>query len=231
MSLKYLLAFAGAAVLTAAAQAQVINSPDAPQPGAPSPQAVIPSGRLYEPGALYHMDDVRKSLNLTPEQVNRLNTLTEQTQGQYRDKYSQLSTLKDADRAARMQELNRQYYGDWSKGARNVFNDEQRTRYQQLYYQYGGFNSLGDPDVAKRLNLTPEQRRNLNASIDWSSRQLQDINKTGATDHDKAVQMYRDYQKQYQDRFSKLLTPEQQKTWRDMTGEPYTFQPVLPPPK
>ena len=65
---------------------------------------------------------------------------------------------------------------------------------------------------------------------DFTNQQLQAINRLGATDRDKATQMYRDYQKQYQERFNKFLTPEQQQAWRQMIGDPFTFQPGFQPP-
>ena len=128
-----------------------------------------------------------------------------------------------------MQELNRQYYGDWSKGAGSVFNDAQRARYQQLNYQYGGFNSFYDPAVQKQLNLTADQQRNLRAQWDWSDQQLQDINRVGATDPTKGTQMYRDYWTQRQERVNQFLTPDQQKEWRSIVGDPYTFRPNFTP--
>ena len=54
----------------------------------------------------------------------------------------ELGTLKDADRFTRTLELTRRYYTDWNKGARDVFDDTQRARYQQYNYQYGGFDTL-----------------------------------------------------------------------------------------
>jgi hypothetical protein len=192
-----------------------------PQPATPPPY----------PPALYQMTDVSKALNLTQDQITNLNKLTEQTQARYRDDYAKLANLKEADRFARMQELNRQYYADWSKGTRDIFNDTQRGRYQQLGYQYGGFNTLYDPDVQKRLNLTADQVRDLRAQWDWSDQQLRDINRIGATDAKKGTQMYSDYWKARQERFDKFLTAEQQKAWREMIGDPYTFQPTFTPPR
>jgi hypothetical protein len=171
------------------------------------------------------MNDVSKSLNLTADQVTKLNKLTEDTQARYRDDYGKLGTLKDADRFTRMQELNRQYYTDWNKGARDIFNDTQRTRYQQVNYQYGGFDVLYDPDVQKRLNLTADQIRDLRTHWDWNNQQLQDINRLGVTDPTKGTQAYKDYWTTRQERFNKFLTADQQKAWRELTGEPYTFQP------
>lgn len=194
------------------------------QPDRPAPAATNP----YPP-ALYQMPDVGKSLNLTQDQITRLNKLTEQTQAAYRDDYGKLGTLADADRFTRTQELNRRYYADWAKGAGDIFNDTQRSRYQQLNYQYGGFGSLYDPDVQKRLNLTADQQKALREQWDWSNQQLQDINRTGAADATKGAQMYNDYWKARQGRFDKFLTADQRKAWSEMTGDPYAFQPSFTP--
>lgn len=196
-----------------------------PQPG----KAPVPINPY--PPALYQMTDVSKSLDLTADQLTKLNKLTDTTRTQYRDDYTKLGSLDDAERFTRMQELNRQYYDAWNKGARDVFNDTQRARYQQLNYQYGGFNTLYDPDVQKRLNLTADQIKNLRAQWDWSDQQLRDINRVGATDATKGAQLYRDYWMARQERLNKFLTAEQQKVWNEVIGDSYTFQPGFTPPR
>jgi hypothetical protein len=195
----------------------------------PQPGKIQPAPTTAYPTSLYRMNDVSKSLNLTPDQTTKLNKLTDQTQTHYRDDYAKLGTLNDADRFTRTQELNRQYNTDWNKGAGDIFNDTQRGRYQQFNYQYGGFNTLYDPDVQKRLNLTPAQVKDLRTHSDWSNQQVQDINRLGATDATKGTQAYRDYWTQHQERFNKFLTADQQKGWREMSGEPYAFQPNFTP--
>ena len=191
----------------------------------PSPTGAT---NLYPP-TLYRMNDVGKSLNLTQEQLTRVNAATDKVQQQYRDQFGSLSTLNDAERFARQQELNRLYAADWNKATADVFNADQRLRYQQLTQQYGGFNTLYDPEVQKRLNLTPEQVKNLRANVDWSTGQYTTLTAPGDVDAARRAAQYAEYRKQYEDRFNRLLTPEQQKTWREMTGEPYTFQPPFPP--
>jgi hypothetical protein len=229
MRLKSLFGLACGLAITTTVSAQ--TRPPTTAPGSVKPQvgAAQPAQTNPYPPALYRMNDVSKSMNLTQDQVANLNKLTDQTQAQYRDNYNKLSTLNDADRAARAQELNRQYYGDWNKGASSIFNDSQMSRYQQLNYQYGGFNTLYDPSVQKQLNLSPDQIRNLNEHTNWSNQQLQEINGIGNTDPTKGTQMYQDYWKQHQERFGKYLNSEQQRTWQQMTGEPYGFQPNFTP--
>jgi hypothetical protein len=195
---------------------------------AQAPAQPPPAQTYPYPPSLYQSPDVAKSMRLTAEQVNKLNQISELAQTRFRTNYDKLT---EEERTRQIQALNREYTADWSRGARDVFNDDQMARYRQLHLQYGGFNSLTDPEVDKRLKLTDQQRINLREYMEWSDKQFQDINKVGATDRDKGTTLYRDYQKEYQGRFNKLLTQDQQKAWREMTGEPYNFAPafVAPP--
>jgi hypothetical protein len=74
--------------------------------------------------------------------------------------------------------------------------------------------------MQERLDLTPEQRKDLHVRIDWSSQQMQDIHRLGAIDGDMGLQFYRDYQKQYQEEFYQFLIPDPVNPW-EMAGEPY----------
>jgi hypothetical protein len=227
MRFKSIFGLACSLAITTTVSAQ--TRPPTTAPGTAQPQVrpgqTAPTNPY--PPELYRMSDVSKSMNLTQDQLTNLNKLTDQTQAKYRDNYNKLGTLNDADRAARAQELNRQYYGDWNKGASGIFNEDQMNRYQQLNFQYGGFNTLNDPAVQKQLNLTPDQIKNLNEHTNWRNQQLQEINGIGVNDPTKGTQMYQDYWKQHQERFGKYLNSEQQKTWQQMTGEPYGFQPYF----
>jgi hypothetical protein len=233
MRLQYSLGLTFTLALSSWTHAQTV--PQATKPPATStpttnPPAVpvqptVPTQTIPYPTPLYQMNNVSKSLNLSPEQVGRLNQLTTKTQGMYRDKYNNLSTLNDTDRWTRTQDVNRQYYGDWSKGAQEIFNSDQSKRYQQLNHQYGGFTSLYEPNVQKELNLTQQQIKSLDEHRDWNTQQLQSIDRTALTDPTKATQMYNDYWKQRQERLNTYLTPAQQRAWLQLTGEPFTFQP------
>jgi len=175
------------------------------------------------------MQDVGKSLDINANQSRQLNQLTEQIQGRYRDEYGRLNGLSDTDRAIRQQELNQRYYTDWLAGTKDIFTPQQRDRYQQLYYQYGGFNTINDPAVQKRLNITEQQRRNLRDAINWSNSQYAEIQRLNATNPQQAAERYREYQKQNLERLNNFLTPEQQRAWKELVGDPYNFQPQFAP--
>ena len=227
MRFKYVLGLACGLALPPSVTAQTTTTPKPPPQSPPNQFQAAPATPYPTP--LYRMNDVSGSLNLTQNQIGNLNKLTDQTQARYRDNYTKLGTLNETERAARLQELHRQYNTDWNKGAQDIFNDTQRSRYQQVNHQYGGFNTFYDPEVQKRLNLTADQMKGLGEQTEWSNQQMQDINRMGAMDATKGTQMYRDYWTQRQERFNKFLTQEQQKTWGVMTGEQYTFQPTFVP--
>jgi len=197
--------------------------------GQPRPEPKPAPANPY-PLQLYQMNDVTKSLNLNDKQVGQLRDLDTTIQGRMRDDYGKLGDIPEKDRFSRTQDLNRTYMNDWNKGARDIFNEDQAKRYGQLQLQYGGFGSLSDPDIQKRLNLTEEQQKDLRGQIDWSVQQQGQYNSPDL-DADKRTKLYEDYRKAYQERWNKYLTPEQQKSWKSMSGDPYEFKLSVPPPK
>jgi hypothetical protein len=220
MRLKCVLVMACSLALATAVWAQ---QPPQSQPPVKAQITVTP------PPALYQMNDVSKALNLSPAQVNSLNKVTNQVQAQYQNQYNKLNNLNGTNQFQQTMDLHRQYSTDWNKAAKNIFNDTQWNRYQQLNYQYGGFSTLYDPDVQKRLNLTDAQMKVLQENVEWNNQQLQNINKIGSADPAKGAQLYREYVNQHQQRFNQFLAPGQTKTWGELTGNPYTFQPTFPP--
>src|SRR5262245_52224358 len=100
---------------TPATPAQTQPRPAGQAPVAPtSPVPIAPSSPF--PNPMYRMNNVGKSLNLTPEQINNLNKVTDQVQARYRNDYAKVGTLNEADRLARLNELNLRYNNDWTRG-------------------------------------------------------------------------------------------------------------------
>lgn len=180
------------------------------------------------PSPLFQQTEVSRSLGLTERQGSELGRLTQTLQTRFASDFQGLSRLPAADQASRRQELLRQYQQDFVAASRDVFDASQLNRYQQLQLQSGGFNTLSDPAVQRQLALTEPQRRDLQSSIDWSSGQMREITALAATDRERATRLYADYQKTFQDRFNRFLTPEQTRTWQTLVGDPFAFPPVFP---
>jgi len=182
------------------------------------------------PVQIYRMDNVSQALNLTPDQINRLNQISQQLQTRYQNDVNRLSTLSSQDRQLRIAELQQRFGADFIGDARIIFNDQQFNRYRQIEMQFNNFGSLMTPDVRRRLNLTDDQVRRLQAEEAWSRGQLTSMERAGVTDRDAAGRAWTNYWTQVNDRTGQILTPEQVRTWRGLVGDPFTFQPIVTAP-
>lgn len=225
MRFTYVLGIVALGLSTASAQVQ---KPVTPRP---TTQPQVPTNTPVFPKPIYQLEGVNRNLNLTQRQIDQLNDMNNRIQKDYTTRYDRISAIPENQRAARLQELDRQYRNEWMTGARDVFNENQLNRYRQLQYQNDRFNAFNDPDVQKRLNLTEDQRRQLREQIEWNDVQMRNWRDQAQTDRVKAQQLYQEYQRQYNERFNKFLTPDQQKTFREMVGEPYEFKPLYPTPQ
>jgi hypothetical protein len=218
MRLSAKCALAAAALLLAVPALLAQDPKTQPPPTTPPP----------DPAPRYRMNDVAKSLDLTLDQIRRLNEATDRLQNRYARDYTTIQTLPERDRPTRVQQWMREYTTDWSGAARDILNDRQMGRYNQLWYQYNGFNTFADPDLQTRFKLTEQQRARLRDETDWNAQQLREINEMARTDPNAATRLYNQYWKDRQERLNKFLTPEQQRAWNEMIGDPYTFQPQFP---
>jgi hypothetical protein len=174
---------------------------------------------------LYIYPEVRRSLNLTDEQIRRLNAANETLQGRFRTDFNRLSTLPEAERAARERELLRNYNTERMCSARDVFNAEQLRRYEQLGLQYRGYDAFTDPDIARRLNMTEAQTQRFRTLRERYNQELRDIEQTARAKRDDATRRYGELQRRTAQDVNALLNETQRRTWREMTGEPFPFPP------
>jgi hypothetical protein len=56
---------------------------------------------------------------------------------------------------------------------------------------------------------------------------MNDLGRTYQTDREGATKQFNEMRTQFGERLNTVLTPEQQKSWQQMTGEPYQFQPSV----
>ena len=147
-----------------------------------------PTTRTF-PTLAFQSSGVPSALGLTDRQRTQIDTFTQQLQAQFQSQYDRLAGLRAAEQAAAREQLNREYLAAWLNAARDVFDDTQLARYQQLQLQFGGLDGLTDPVAQRALNLTDEQVAQLREQMAWS---------------------------------------QQQQSWAQLTGDPFTFQPVFP---
>lgn len=169
---------------------------------------------------------IRQQFKWNDDQYNRLNTAYQKSYSSYQQELNRLNSLPAEQRQQRMSELQGNFWKDFSTTTNEVITDpQQRQRYNQLYLQYRGYGAFEDPMIAQKLNLTDEQRQKLRQfGTEWST-QMGTLGQSYRTDREGATKRFQQMQSQSGERINSVLTPEQQRSWREMTGESYQFQP------
>lgn len=175
--------------------------------------------RLYGRRPWFGNANVRRQLKIDDNQYNTLNN----AYVQYWTPYNQVVVSAPDDRAKIATA-----YGTFNNGfntaSAKVFVDPDiRNRYNQLNLQYQGYAAFNDPTVQQRLKLTDEQRQKFSGYYkDWNT-QMNTYADEYAKDRDGVNRQFSASWKTNRDRINETLTPDQRKTWNEMTGESYDF--------
>lgn len=206
-----------------------VQPPAQVQPGQPG----IVSQQPYNMGIVqnpwFSNPTVRQQLQFNDNQINKMNQAYTESFKRYQQSLNNFDkNLSPEQRDQRMRALQQDFYADLSQSTGNMITDPtQRQRYNQLYWQFRGYNVFDDPTIQQKLNLTDAQRQKLaQYGRDWYA-QMGKYNRDFQTDREGTTKRFNEARQQEWQRLISVLTPEQQQMWRQMTGEFYTFPPSV----
>lgn len=169
--------------------------------------------------------DVTRTLGLTQTQFNSLNAVASRLQQQSRSQLGQLGKLAATERDRRRQQINDKHNQQFQKEAAGILSAKQMARYRQLELQARGPGAFDDPEIQKKLALSARQRQQMKALRDRFERQLSELRKLSRNGDTEAGRRVAAYHKQFLVKANDLLDPAQRRTWRELIGEDFNFQP------
>jgi hypothetical protein len=172
-------------------------------------------GFLYVPG-------VKEELELTPAQVRRIEQAVDRVSMSHGQDYSRIAALKDnpAAQRARLQELYKRLAAETMRAVGGIVSAEQMKRLREVGIQVTGIEALANADVQKKLALSDEQKaRVVELRDDYleKRRPLFEKSRVLPEDREKIKELHREATA----KGLSLLTDEQQKTWKELTGKPF----------
>lgn len=170
----------------------------------------------------------QQHLNMNTDQYNNLNNAYTSAYTAYQKGINNMANanLSPTQKQQRMDKLRQQFYTDFDPALdKYLTNPGQRQRYNELNLQYQGYNAFSNPKVADKLNLTKAQRDQLNEYQQQWMTQMGKIGNMYKTNPTEAANQFKTMQTQNANQINSVLTPQQQQTWRQMTGNPYAFGP------
>ena len=169
---------------------------------------------------------IQQQLNLTPQQTQQLNQAYAEHYNLYQKQVNALpNNLTPEQRQQRLNAMRQEFYNNYNNATASYFSSpDQRNRYNQVYLQYRGYGAFEDPNVQQKLNLTNAQLQQLNQFEQNWSQQMDVVRAQYKTDPNAARQSFDRLQQQSQQNLSSVLSPSQMTQWRQIIGNPYSFQ-------
>jgi hypothetical protein len=170
----------------------------------------------------------RQQLGLDDNRFNTLNRAYQQSWNRYNQGVSGLDrNLTEQQRAQQMMQFQNQFNQDFNRTLDTTFTDPRvRTRYNQLNWQFQGFDAFNDPRVRQQLDITPQQQRQFRqVNAEWR-RQLQRLRRARNDQNARLTdEQMAQLRQQYQQQLQTMLTPEQQQQWTGMIGQEFPVDP------
>ncbi len=206
---KLALAFGLAAVLTAPAKAQFGMRGMGPMAG---------FGVLMSP-------DGQKELKLSEEQITKVQNLGENMRESMRETFQSLQDVPQDQRQEKMQAMMREVSEKLQKEIKGILNEDQMKRYKEISLQAMGFAAFEQEEVAKKLELTDEQKKKIEDIQQSVMEQTRSAFQDAQGDREAMVQKMREIREGAKTKALAVLTDKQKETWKEMTGKEFTFEP------
>ncbi len=157
--------------------------------------------------------DVQKELNLTDDQVKKVN---EEIKFQREARKNLREANDDRERNQKVDALNQRC----EQNVNSVLKNDQTRRLQQITYQVYGPNAFARTEVVEKLKLTPEQRQKIKQIQETTHKQVRGNFEPGGNRED-AVKKRIDSVTRAWNQIMQVLTPDQKERWKEMTGAPF----------
>ena len=190
-------------------------------------------GGMFQRGgpALLMRPDVQKELKISSVQVSKIEAMLESQRGQrFAGGGGRGGDGGGGGRGGRGGGRGFRFGGGLSpemvKNIKEILDDAQYKRFEELSLQQAGGFALMREDIAKKLKLTSSQKSELDEISQDMFADMMDMRQSGGGDRQAMREEMRSLREDYGNDMLKLLTADQKKTWATMLGKKFKFQQI-----
>lgn len=174
-------------------------------------------------GMLLRQESVQKELKLTEEQARKVEDLGEAM----REKFQEAFALEGEERDKKMQELREEN----EKAIAKILKPEQMKRLKQISYQQQGPSAFTDAEVAKALQLTDAQKKDIQKINADTFAQMRELVQPGSPPDEETRKKMTELRTAAAEKIVKLLNSDQKTKWKELQGEPFKGEIRFGPPR
>jgi hypothetical protein len=166
-------------------------------------------------------ESVQKELKLDDTQVSKAKDLADKNREKMTAAREETKDLDQEERMKKFQELAKETNASTLKAIGEFLKPEQIARLHQISYQTMGAMAFSDPEIAKKLNITDAQKADIKTISDESGEKMRELGQGFRDDPEGTRTKMTELRKETLSKAVAKLNDEQQKTWKDLLGEPF----------
>jgi hypothetical protein len=164
---------------------------------------------------------VQEELKLTSEQTEKITKIAQSSMEKGQSEFAKIRDLPEDERPAKMQALTKTMTEELNKELKDALKPEQFKRFQQIALQQRGAQAFSDPEIQTKIGYTDEQKTKLKEILDNNNKEMQAIREANQGDFQAQMPKIQALRKETGEKALALLSADQKKSWKELTGEPY----------
>lgn len=172
--------------------------------------------------------DVKKELKLSDEQAKKLDEMATEAREKMQERFRDFQNLSDDERRERGEAMRKEAAELMAKVNKDILKEDQVKRFKQIELQQRGVNAFTDAEVVKSLKLTDEQKEKIKGITEGMMSEMQELRQSAQGDFRAAMEKMTELRKQTFGKVTALLTEDQKKSWKELTGEPIEIRMQFP---
>ncbi|MBY0525750.1 MAG: hypothetical protein K2R98_20260 [Gemmataceae bacterium] len=175
--------------------------------------------KLFGLSGLARQKGVQDELKMTKKQADAVPKIIKDVNARFKDDLAELEELKGAERFKKQSEISKAAGEETDKALAAVLSADQMTRLKQIQVQQRGPYAFSEADVVEALKLSKDQQKKVREIEAEYQKALGEASKL--TDANERTKKVAAAIKDALDKDLALLTDEQKKAWKTLTGDPY----------
>jgi hypothetical protein len=167
-------------------------------------------------------ESVQKELKMDDTQVTKAKELADKNREKMMATFAETKDLEKEERGKKIQEIMKEVNDSPVKAIGEYLKPEQIARLHQCSYQVRGAMAFADPEVAKKLNITDAQKGEIKTITDEANEAARELRQGFRDDPEGTQKKITEHNKETLAKVVAKLNDEQQKTWKEMCGPPFT---------
>jgi Spy/CpxP family protein refolding chaperone len=179
----------------------------------------FPGGFGGSTGALLRNEGVQKELKLSEDQIEKVKKATQEVQEKFKGDFEKLKGLDKAEAREKFGELFKKIGAETDKAVSGILKPEQAKRLRQIQLQQMGSQAFSEEDVVKALKITDDQKEKIKTIREDAGKEMRELFKGG--NFEEAQKKMAALRKETMEKVQAVLSADQKKAWKDLTGEPF----------